>query len=68
MEPVLSFIVAVAAGVACHYIIKWLDGDKKSVTSLWFKPPYKKRNRKAQGIALPGLFVLRLQYWCFLFA
>jgi len=25
---VLSFIVAVAAGVACHYIIKWLDGDK----------------------------------------
>ena len=28
MEPVLSFIVAVAAGVACHYIIKWLDGDK----------------------------------------
>ena len=28
MELVLSFIVAVAAGVACHYIIKWLDGDK----------------------------------------
>jgi len=28
MEPVLSFIVAVAAGVVCHYIIKWLDGDK----------------------------------------
>jgi len=22
------FFVAVAAGVACHYIIKWLDGDK----------------------------------------
>lgn len=20
-----SFIIAVAAGVACHYIIKWLD-------------------------------------------
>jgi hypothetical protein len=27
MESVLAFIVAVAAGVACHYIIKWLDGD-----------------------------------------
>lgn len=24
----LSFVVAVAAGVACHYIIKWLDGDE----------------------------------------
>ena len=23
------FLVAVAAGVACHYIIKWLDGDHK---------------------------------------
>jgi len=29
VEYVLSFIVAVAAGVACHYIIKWLDGDHK---------------------------------------
>jgi len=28
MDLALSFIVAVAAGVACHYIIKWLDGDK----------------------------------------
>jgi hypothetical protein len=28
MEPVLSFIVAIAAGVACHYIIKWLDGRR----------------------------------------
>ena len=25
IEP---FIVAVAGGVICHYIIKWLDGDK----------------------------------------
>ena len=25
---VISFLVAVMAGVACHYIIKWLDGDK----------------------------------------
>ncbi len=23
-------IIAVAAGVACHYIIKWLNGDDKS--------------------------------------
>ncbi len=29
METVISFIVAVAAGVACHYIIKWLDSDQK---------------------------------------
>ena len=28
MEVFMSFTVAVAAGVACHYIIKWLDsGD-----------------------------------------
>ena len=23
-------LIAVAAGVACHYISKWLDGDDKS--------------------------------------
>lgn len=28
MDLALSFIVAVTAGVVCHYIIKWLDGDK----------------------------------------
>ena len=27
MYFVISFIVAVAAGVVCHYIIKWLDSD-----------------------------------------
>ncbi len=27
MEVLTTFLVAVAAGVACHYIIKWLDGD-----------------------------------------
>ena len=25
MEVVISFLVAVLGGVACHYIIKWLD-------------------------------------------
>ena len=25
VAAIISFIVAVAAGVACHYIIKWLD-------------------------------------------
>ena len=25
MSELMSFIAAVAAGVACHYIIKWLD-------------------------------------------
>lgn len=29
VQFVISFLVAVAAGVACHYIIKWLDGDHK---------------------------------------
>ena len=28
LNAIVSFLVAVAAGVACHYIIKWLDGDK----------------------------------------
>lgn len=25
---IVSFLVAVAAGVVCHLISKWLDGDK----------------------------------------
>ena len=29
MEIVITFLVAVAAGVTCHYIIKWLDGNHK---------------------------------------
>ena len=29
MEVIIAFLVAVAAGVACHYIIKWLDGGHK---------------------------------------
>ena len=28
MEYMISFIVAVMAGVVCHYINKWLDGDR----------------------------------------
>ena len=28
VEFIFSFYIAVAAGVVCHYIIKWLDGDK----------------------------------------
>ena len=28
MEYIISLIVTVVAGVICHYIIKWLDGDK----------------------------------------
>lgn len=26
MEVLASFLIAVMAGVACHYIIKWLEG------------------------------------------
>ena len=28
-EIIISFLIAVMAGVACHYIIKWLDSDRK---------------------------------------
>ena len=28
VEVFVSFVVAVVAGVICHYIIKWLDGEK----------------------------------------
>ena len=34
MEDAISFIFAVMAGVVCHLICKWLDGDKQPVTSL----------------------------------
>lgn len=27
-DAILSFLIAVVGGVTCHYIIKWLDGDK----------------------------------------
>lgn len=26
-DAILSFLIAVAGGVTCHYIIKWLDSD-----------------------------------------
>ena len=29
MEAIISLLVTVVAGVVCHYIIKWLDGDYK---------------------------------------
>lgn len=29
MEVVITFLVAVTAGVACHLICKWLDRDDK---------------------------------------
>ncbi len=28
MQTFVSFLVAVAAGVVCHLISKWLDGDR----------------------------------------
>ena len=28
MEIIASLIVAIVGGVACHYIIKWLDGGQ----------------------------------------
>ena len=39
MDGIIGFILTVMAGVVCHCINKWLDGDKWSVTSLWNKPP-----------------------------
>ena len=29
-DAILSFLIAVAGGVTCHYIIKWLDSDDKA--------------------------------------
>ncbi len=29
LEFLTSFLLAVLGGVACHYIIKWLDGGDK---------------------------------------
>ena len=29
MEFTISFLVAVMAGVTCHYIFKWLDSDDR---------------------------------------
>ena len=29
MEFVISFLVTVAGGVVCHYIIKWLDSNHR---------------------------------------
>ena len=29
MEILITFLIAVAAGVVCHYVIKWLDSDRK---------------------------------------
>lgn len=29
METFAVFMVAVMAGVVCHYIVKWLDSDDK---------------------------------------
>lgn len=34
-----SFIISIMAGIVCHYICKWLDGDEQQVVSLRFKPP-----------------------------
>ena len=29
MAALISFLIAIAAGVAAHYICKWLDGKEK---------------------------------------
>ena len=34
MEIVTTFLIAVAAGVACHYIIKWLDSTIRATNNL----------------------------------
>lgn len=52
MEVVLSFIVAVMAGVACHYIIKWLDGNVQAVTNLSYSTV--KRKKRTLELQLQG--------------
>ena len=54
MDYIFSFIVAIAAGVACHYIIKWLDRDKQPVTSLWINPPCQNGTETPQSCRSEG--------------
>ena len=64
MDFVLSFVVAVAAGIVCHCVNKWLDGDEYSVTSLRHKPPYQNGIEKPQS-GHSGVFRCRPQWITF---
>ena len=51
LEILVSFIVSVAAGIATHYICKWLDRHK------WRQQP----KMKAPGVAAPGAFPMPVE-------
>lgn len=68
LEMFASFIVTVLAGVTCHYVIKWLDGNKQSVTSLWGQAfPLPKLGIEKPLMCGRGLFVCRLHWIVYIF-
>ena len=58
LDFLTSLIVTVVGGVICHCIIKWLDSDKQSVTSLWICSAIKKRIENPRVAALGFSFVV----------
>ena len=58
MEIILSFLVSCAAGVACHYIIKWLDGDKQGQHQPSGFPVHYKKQEEALSISGTEGFIL----------
>lgn len=43
MEVIVTFLIAVATGVACHYTIKWLDGTQGQQITYWVLFQYKSK-------------------------
>lgn len=59
-DLLLSLIIAVVASVISHLICKWLDSDKQSVTSLWFKLPCQKGIENPSAVTPGFLLVVRI--------
>ena len=59
IEIVISFLVAVAAGVACHYIIKWLDGDDNDNYPRFVSAVMQKENPRpaSRGFSTSGALI-----------
>lgn len=60
MEILLSLLVSIVGGIACHYIVKWLDRNDND----------NEPTKKAPEVASPGLSLLvpwieplSLAYW-----
>ena len=57
-DAILSFLIAVAGGVTCHYIIKWLDSDDKD--------KYPKENPRVAALGFSLLRTCRYSSFCLL--